>query len=77
MNERIKEAAAGAKEQGFSAETRAEWARALKEDEAELARVEARIKELEPQGKIDQAQRRARDIEEATARKARKQKLKM
>lgn len=73
----IAEAAAGAAEERFSAETRAEWARALKEDRAELARVEARIREIEPQAKKDQARRHARDMEGGKARRRKQPELKM
>lgn len=77
LNKRIREAAAGSVEQGFSAETRAEWDKALKEDQAELKHVEARIREVEPQGKIDRAERHASNLEEAAEYKRKKQNRKM
>lgn len=49
----------------------------MKADQTELERVEARIREVEPQGKIDRAKRHARDIEEAQAYRRKQQKLKM
>jgi hypothetical protein len=76
LNKVISEASAGAAEEGFSAETRAEWARTLEQYQLKLEVVEVRIREVEPQAKIDQAKRHARDLEEAAEYKRKQQKMK-
>lgn len=77
MTKLINEAAAGAAELGFSAETRAEWVASLKKAQADLAEVESKIQLMEPQGKIDREKRHAHDIEDAQAYRRKQQKLKM
>lgn len=49
----------------------------MKEDQTELDRVEARIREVEPQARIDREIRHARDLEEARVFKRKQHKLKL
>ncbi|CFX05291.1 protein of unknown function [Candidatus Filomicrobium marinum] len=60
----------GAAAPGFSA-------RDVKTEQSKWEVVEARIREVEPQCKIDRAKRHALDLEEATQHRKRQRKLKL